>query len=199
MAGADYPRTYPEFRDWFPDEPSCVDYLADLRWPEGFICPACCAGEHWRTGKGLWMCRACGRKTSVTAGTIFHRSKYPLSTWFAAIWFVTSQKNGVSALGLQQVLGFGSYETAWTWLHKLRRSMVQPDREQLRGVVELDETFLGADPPANQAPAATRSRSWSPSSALDPTSSDESASASPASLAHCNWWTSASRPWPPDR
>jgi len=76
VAGADYPRTYPEFRDWFPDEPSCVDYLAGLRWPQGFVCPACCAEEYWRTGKGLWMCRACGRKTSVTAGTIFRRSKY---------------------------------------------------------------------------------------------------------------------------
>ena len=143
VAGADYPRTYPEFRAWFPDEISCVDYLADLRWPDGFVCPACGAEQYWRTGAGLWMCRSCGRKTSVTAGTIFHRSKYPLSTWFAAVWFVTSQKNGVSALGLQQALGFGSYETAWTWLHKLRRAMVRPDRELLSGVIELDETFLG--------------------------------------------------------
>jgi hypothetical protein len=89
------------------------------------------------------MCAECGLKTSATAGTIFHRSHTPLSTWFAAIWFVTSQKNGVSARGLQDALGFGSYETAWAWLHKLRRAMVRPERELLSGVVELDQSFLG--------------------------------------------------------
>ncbi len=89
------------------------------------------------------MCQDCGRKTSLTAGTIFHRTRTPLSTWFAAIWFVTSQKNGISAQGLQRVLGFGSYETAWAWMHKLRRAMVRPDRDQLSGVVEVDETFVG--------------------------------------------------------
>src|SRR5215210_6096438 len=89
------------------------------------------------------MCADCGLKSSATAGTIFHRSHSPLSTWFAAIWFVTSQKNGVSAQGLQDALGFGSYETAWAWLHKLRRAMVRPDRALLAGVVELDQSFLG--------------------------------------------------------
>jgi len=93
------------------------------------------------------MCVECGLKTSVTAGTIFHRSHTPLSTWFAAVWFVTSQKNGVSAQGLQDALGFGSYETAWAWLHKLRRAMVRPDRELLGAdpsvIVELDQSFLG--------------------------------------------------------
>ena len=89
------------------------------------------------------MCADCGLKTSATAGTMFHRSHTPLSTWFAAIWFVTSQKNGVSARGLQDALGFASYETAWAWLHKLRRAMVRPERELLSGVVELDQSFLG--------------------------------------------------------
>jgi len=93
------------------------------------------------------MCRQCQRRTSVTAGTIFHRTRTPLSTWFAAIWFVTSQKNGMSALGLQRVLGFGSYETAWAWLHKLRRAMVRPDRDLLAGIVEVDETFVGGVTP----------------------------------------------------
>jgi hypothetical protein len=94
----------------------------------------------------MWMCHSCGRQTSVTAGTIFHRSRYPLRTWFAAMWFVCAQKNGVSALGLQRVLGFGSYETAWAWMHKLRRAMVRPDRELLGGEgvsVEIDQTFIG--------------------------------------------------------
>jgi transposase-like protein len=92
------------------------------------------------------MCRDCGRQTSVTAGTIFDRSRYPLRTWFAAMWLLCSQKNGVSALGLQRVLGFGSYETAWAWMHKLRRAMVRPDRELLGGddvTVEMDSTFIG--------------------------------------------------------
>lgn len=143
VGGLDYPRTYQEFRSWFPDDAACVDYLGQLRWPAGFSCPRCGDGDFWRTGGGLWMCAGCALKTSSTAGTIFHRSHTPLSTWFAAVWFVTSQKNGVSAKGLQGALGFGSYETAWAWLHKLRRAMVRPDRELLEGVVELDQSFVG--------------------------------------------------------
>jgi len=148
VGGIEYPRTYQEFREWFPDDQSCRDYLAGLRWPEGFTCPLCGCGTCWRTAKDLRMCAECGLKTSVTAGTIFHRSHTPLSTWFAAVWLVTSQKNGVSAQGLQDVLGFGSYETAWAWLHKLRRAMVRPDRDLIGGadgapVVELDQSFLG--------------------------------------------------------
>ncbi len=143
IGGRDYPRTYQEFRSWFPDDAACVEYLGKLRWPNGFSCPRCGDGRSWRTSQGLWMCGRCGLKTSATAGTIFHRSHTPLSTWFAAVWFVTSQKNGVSARGLQDVLGFGSYETAWAWLHKLRRAMVRPERELLDGVVELDQSFMG--------------------------------------------------------
>src|SRR5450631_1439402 len=143
VGGVDYPTTYQQLLKWFPDNQACLDYLARLRWPQGFVCPACGGLEFWRTGTGLWMCRDCQRRTSVTAGTIFHRTRTPLSTWFAAIWFLTSQKNGVSALGLQRVLGFGSYETAWAWLHKLRRAMVRPDRDLLSGIVEVDEMFVG--------------------------------------------------------
>jgi transposase-like protein len=142
-AGVDYPETYQDLLAWFPDDQACLDYLAGLRWPQGFVCPACGATEFWRTGDGLWMCRRCARRTSVTAGTIFHRTRTPLSTWFAAIWFVTSQKNGISAQGLQRVLGFKSYETAWAWMHKLRRAMVRPERDRLAGIVEVDETFVG--------------------------------------------------------
>src|SRR6266516_3262427 len=142
--GVDYPRTYQEFRDWFGDDAACLEYLGQLRWPDGFTCPRCGGGDSWRTAARLWMCAACGVKTSATAGTIFHRSHSPISTWFAAVWFVTSQKNGVSAQGLQRVLGFGSDETAWAWLHKLRRAMVRPDRERLAGLVEVDETYIGA-------------------------------------------------------
>ncbi len=93
------------------------------------------------------MCRACGRQASVTAGTIFQDTRTPLSLWYRAIWWVTSQKNGASAQGLQRVLGLGSYRTAWTWLHKLRRAMVRPGRDRLTGSVEVDETFVGGVEP----------------------------------------------------
>ncbi len=148
--GVDYPRTYQEFRDWFGDDAACLEYLGQLRWPDGFTCPRCGGGDSWRTAARLWMCAACGVKTSATAGTIFHRSHSPISTWFAAVWFVTSQKNGVSAQGLQRVLGFGSDETAWAWLHKLRRAMVRPERERLSGIVEVDESFIGGQTPGRK-------------------------------------------------
>jgi hypothetical protein len=152
----DYPGTYQEFRSWFPDDRACRAYLEQVRWPNGFICPECGSGGGWRTGKGLLMCPECGRKTSVTAGTIFHRSHTPLSTWFAAIWFVTSQKNGVSAQALRDSLGFGSYETAWAWLHKLRRAMVRPGRELLTGTVELDQSFLGGRATGKRGPSTDK-------------------------------------------
>ena len=145
-AGVDYPGTWQAFESWFPDDDACREFLADVRWPDGFRCPACDGGEAWTTRRGLWVCRGCGRQTSVTAGTIFHRSHYPLRVWFSAMWFICAQKHGVSALGVQRVLGFGSYETAWTWLHKLRRAMVRPDRDRLGGddvAVEIDQTFIG--------------------------------------------------------
>lgn len=142
----DYPASWPAFEEWFPDDDACGAYLVGLRWPDGFVCPACGGGDAWETGRGLWMCAACGRQTSVTAGTIFDRTRYPLRTWFAAVWFVCAQKNGTSALGLQKALGLGSYQTAWAWLHKLRRAMVRPDRDLLGGpelAVEVDQTFIG--------------------------------------------------------
>ena len=144
MAGVDYPRTVLEFQEWFATDRACLDYLAGLRWPDGFVCPKCgAASDAWRTSDGLWMCRACGRQTSVTAGTIFDKTRSPLRMWFAAAWYITSQKTGVSAQGLQRVLGLRSYETAWAWMHKFRRAMVVPGRDLLHGTVELDETFVG--------------------------------------------------------
>jgi transposase-like protein len=89
------------------------------------------------------MCRSCLYETSLTSGTLFHKTRKPLRLWFHAMWWVTSQKNGASALGLQRALGLGSYQTAWTWLHKLRRAMVRPGRDRLRGEVEVDESYLG--------------------------------------------------------
>lgn len=145
----DYPRTLRELEQRFATEQACRDYLAQLRWPQGFVCPACGAGESWLTSRGLWMCASCGHQTSVTAGTIFQDTRTPFTVWFRAIWWVVSQKNGVSALGLQRVLGLGSYRTAWTWLHRLRRAMVRPGRERLSQVVEVDETFVGGVEPGS--------------------------------------------------
>ncbi|MWB98740.1 IS1595 family transposase [Agromyces sp. MMS17-SY077] len=127
-----------------------------MRWPDGFVCPGCEGRDFWATGAGLCMCRACGRRTSLTAGTIFHRTRTPLSTWFAAVRFVTSQKNGMSAQSLQRVLGLKSYETAWAWMHKLRRAMVRPERDLLSGVVEVDETFVGGVSIGRSAASTTK-------------------------------------------
>jgi hypothetical protein len=139
----DYPRTQAEFEARFATEAACRAYLTGLRWPEGFRCPVCRGAKAWAVRAVLWQCAACGRQTSVTAGTIFQDTRTPLTMWFRAMWCVTSTKTGTSALALQQVLGLGSYQTAWTWLHKLRRAMVRPGRDRLSGRVEVDETFVG--------------------------------------------------------
>lgn len=140
----DYPRTLREFERRFAMEEACREYLAQLRWPKGFECPRCGGGPGWPTRRGLQVCGACGYQASVTARTIFQDTRQPLTLWFRAIWWVTSQQTGASALGLQRVLGLGSYRTAWAWLHKLRRAMVRPGRDRLQGPVEVDETYLGA-------------------------------------------------------
>ena len=139
----DYPRTLMELERRFGDDSSCRSYLFALRWPGGFVCPRCGGRAAWPMRRGLWLCGECRHQASVTAGTIFQDSHLPLTTWFRAMWHVTSQKNGASALGLQRVLGLGSYKTSWAMLHKLRRAMVRPGRDRLTGVVEVDETYWG--------------------------------------------------------
>ena len=142
-AGKDYPRNWNEFLDWFGSEEACLAYLERLRWPQEFVCPACGASQlPYRSSRARLMCRACARQSTVTAGTIFDKTRTPLRVWLAAAWYLTNQKQGVSALGLQRVLGLGSYQTAWTMLHRFRRAMVRPDRDRLKGSVEVDETYL---------------------------------------------------------
>jgi len=143
VAGKDYPQTWNEFLDWFSTEEACLAFLERLRWPGGFVCVRCdWSGEPYRASRTRLMCRACQHQSSVTVGTIFEKTRTPLRTWLAAAWYLTNQKQGVSALGLQRVLGLGSYQTAWTMLHRFRRAMIRPGREKLKGVVEVDETYL---------------------------------------------------------
>src|SRR5229473_4358418 len=141
----EYPRNLTELEANFGTQEACQAYLARLRWPDGFRCPHCGDSRSWPVRGVLRECAGCGCQTSVTAGTIFQDTRTPLPVWFRAMWWLTTQKNGASALGLQRVLGLRSYETAWTWLHKLRRAMVRPDRDRLAGRVEVDETYLGGE------------------------------------------------------
>jgi len=133
----DYPKTLLELERRFCTEEACVEYLAALRWPGGWVCPRCMGGDAWSVRRHRWLCDHCRYEMSVTAGTIFQDSHVPLTIWFRAMWQITSQKNGISALGLQRVLGLGSYKTAWAMLHKLRRAMIRPGRDRLDGVGKL--------------------------------------------------------------
>ena len=138
------PRSLPEFEARFPDDDACARWLLVKRWPAGFRCPACGHAKGWELGRGVLMieCAKCHRATSVTAGTVLHRSHLPLKTWFLAAWLVATHKNGISARQLGLQLGLGSYKTAWLLLQKLRRVMVAPDRAPLDGLVEVDETTI---------------------------------------------------------
>ncbi len=138
-----YPKNATEFGEFFSDEDACLRYLIQLRWPEGFVCPACQASEYWLLRNGLMECRVCGRQVSATSGTLLHGTRKSLGEWFRAMWWIATQKTGGSAKGLQRQLEFGSYQTAWAWHHKLKRGMVRNGRDTLKGPVEVDEAFIG--------------------------------------------------------
>jgi len=137
--------TFDEFTTKFATEEQCRAYLYRLRWPDGFACPKCGNGKAFKIGESLYQCSKCRRQTSVIAGTIFQDTRKPLKVWFTAIWWVTTQKTGASAMGLQRVLGLTSYTTAWTWLQKIRTAMVNPNRTKLSGTVEVDECYIGGE------------------------------------------------------
>ena len=139
----DFPKTLLTFEHRFATEETCRAYLFALRWPDGFVCPRCAGRQAWAMVHHRWVCASCRHQTTVTAGTVLQDTRQPLRLWFRAMWHITSQKNGASALGLQRVLGLGGYHTAWSWLHKLRRAMVRPGRDRLAGAVEVDETYVG--------------------------------------------------------
>ena len=140
----DFPRSLAEFEPRFPDEAACAEWLLGRRWAHGFARPECGHGGYWRLGRKVLtlQCKACRRETSVTAGTVMHRSHLPLKVWFTAAWLVATHRNGMSARQLWLQLGLGSYKSAWLLLRKLRAAMVDPDRSPLSGLVEVDETSL---------------------------------------------------------
>ena len=147
VPGLHYPRSAGEFGAWFAADADCLDYLEWLRWPEGFVCPDCGHRVGWRMADGRFRCGGCDGRTSVTAGTIFDKTRTPLTVWFMACWLFATQKDGVSAQSLQRTLEIGSYQTAWAMLHRLRSVLVRPGRERLTGRVEVDETFVGGEEP----------------------------------------------------
>ena len=141
----EFPRTLQEFQAAFPDEEACWRALRGARWPRGFVCPRCEeTASSWISTRRLEQCCRCRYQCSVTAGTVFHRTRAPLLTWFWAIFFLARHKKGISALQLQRDTGVGSYQTAWTMLHKLRSALRHRPAARLVGLVEADETFVGA-------------------------------------------------------
>ena len=144
MARPPFPKTLREFQSKFAEEDACQQYLAACRWPEGFVCPRCGNRRAYELVKlRRWQCTSCRHQSSLTAGTILHNTKMPLTVWFWAAYLMTTDKRGVSALLLQRQLGLRRYETAWMMLHKFRRAMVNIAREPLQGEVEVDETWIG--------------------------------------------------------
>ena len=136
-------RSLTEFQKAFPDEASCAAFLFERRWPGGFVCPACGKGRAaaLKSRAYTYECSACGRQTSITAGTALHRTKLPLTVWFWAAHLMSTHSNGMSARQLEDQLGL-TYRTAWLLTQKLRRSMVDPSRDSLEGVVEVDQAEI---------------------------------------------------------
>ena len=142
------PGDLPTFVSRFGSDAQCRAYLVRARWPAGFCCSGCGHGRVYSHKLRLIEeCASCGKQHSLLAGTIFEQTKTGLAKWFLAIYLVTSSKGGISAMELKRQMGFGSYQTAWSWLHKIRRAMVRPDRTPLSERVEADETYVGGPKP----------------------------------------------------
>lgn len=141
----DYPNTYREFVKLFPDDTACRAFWVQLRWPEGFICSSCNkASTPWNLSRNRLVCPVCRHQTYITAGTIFDKTRTPLTTWFEAAWHLTTAKNGMSAKTLERTIGT-NYKVAWMMLHRFRVAMVNTERKQLSGNIEVDETFVGGE------------------------------------------------------
>ena len=146
MPRPSFPKTIFEFQQWFSNEESCLKFLIQSRWPDGFICPRCKFNDYyWIPTRKLLQCKQCGYQASVTAGTVMHRSRMPLKLWFHAAYLVATHTPGMSALQFQRQVGLSSYKTAFLMLHKLRSAMVRGGRGRLSGTVEVDETYIGGE------------------------------------------------------
>lgn len=153
----DFPKNLVEFEAQFGTEQACRAYLMSKRWPEGYRCPRCGHKRGWTIETRLLIqCAACDYQVSLTAGTVMEGTRKPLTAWFKAIWLMVTRKTGVSAKDLKRALGFGSYQTAWAWLHKLRRAMVRPDRGRLEGRVEVDVTEVTCENPRHYSDPKTQ-------------------------------------------
>lgn len=150
MIKEDYPKNFQEFLSRFRTEDDCWEYLFSIRWPDGFKCPKCDRQKYYLNNRAIIECSNCGHQLSITSGTIFHGTRKSLLLWFHVMWWVAAQKTGLSASNFKDFMGFGSYETAWAWLHKLRRAMVRSGREKLSGEIEVDETFVGGRETGNK-------------------------------------------------
>jgi len=137
------PRSLSQFQSEFPDEAACAEFLIRDRWPAGFVCPTCrgCRAARLRSRAYTFECLGCGRQTSVTAGTILHRTKLPLTTWFWTAHLIATHSNGISAVQLASQIGVKE-DTAWLLLHKFRAAMSDRERRPLHGVVEIDQTEI---------------------------------------------------------
>ena len=184
--GVHYPRSTGEFQAWFGTDADCLDYLEWLRWPGGFACERCGHAGGWRMSDARLRCAGCDARTSVTAGTIFDRTRTPLTVWFTACWLFATQKDGISALALQRSLEIGSYQTAWAMLGRLRSVLVRPGRDRLSGTVQADETYIGGEEAglAGAGPGARRS---------SPGSRWRSASRGGSAGAACRSWPTGRR------
>lgn len=139
-----YPKSIIAFMDTFNTDEKCLNYIAQLKWPDGWLCPRCGANRFcFIKTRGLIRCKYCGDDESFIANTVMRKTRKPLRYWFWAIYTLATQKTGLSAMELYRQLGFKSYETAWAWLHKIRMAMVNPDRTELSGEIEVDETYIG--------------------------------------------------------
>lgn len=140
-----YPKNYRELLAQLNTEAACVDYIASIKWPDGFVCPSCGGRDYWRSKRLQWICANCKFQSRVLAGTLFQDTKLPLTLWFQMMWWFMGPKNGANALALQQNFGIGSYRTAWALLGKLRSCTVSPTRSLLSGSIEVDQAFLGGE------------------------------------------------------
>ena len=140
----DFPKTAQEFEARFATEDDCRAYWIKARWGDTPRCARCASTRLWTERDGfLFECADCGHQTSLTSGTVLEKTRKPFKTWFRAVVEISARRNGISAMDLQRIMGFGSYKTAWTWLHKLRTAMVRSDSEPLGPFVQADEAFVG--------------------------------------------------------